>query len=134
MSAFPGAFLRDLMPALCSTISSSGGDSGCSSGLSDMRFFCLRIMSDCLALYLTSTDMQEGPQCAVAGSHLLAGCALDTPSPAAALDMLLRRHVVPLVPVLLELEDPMPLYALKVRQPQARMAFVCCSWHSLIAT
>ena len=31
-----------------------------------------------------------------------------------ALDVLLQQHVVPLVPVLLEQEEPMPLYALKV--------------------
>jgi hypothetical protein len=116
MSAFLGAFLRHLMPALCSTISSSGGNGGCSSGLSDMRFFCLRIMSDCLALYLTSTDMQDGSPGSLASSYPHSGSTScpDASSPAAALDVLLRRHVVPLVPVLLELEDPMPLYALKV--------------------
>lgn len=56
MSSFPGAFLRHLMPALCSAISSSSS----SASMSDTRFFCLRIMSDCLALYLTSTDLQQG--------------------------------------------------------------------------
>jgi serine/threonine-protein kinase ULK4 len=82
--------------------------------MSDTRFFCLRIMSDCLALYLTSTDMQ-GTANGAYGSHDELGLrGSDKSSPAAALDVLLRSHVVPLVPVLLELEDPMPLYALKV--------------------
>jgi len=113
MSLFPGAFLRHLMPALCNAIVSS------SSSLSDTRFFCLRIMSDCLALYLTSTDMAaaaaaagEGvPEGAGSTSRGSAGADVQV---AAALDGLLRQHVVPLVPVLLQQEDPMPLYALKV--------------------
>lgn len=115
MSQFPGAFLRHLMPALCSVIVSSS-----SSGLSDTRFFCLRIMSDCLALYLTSTDVTQGGSSGGSGGGDSKGWSGEQQgqqqqeSPAAALDVLLRCHVVPLVPVLLELEDPMPLYALKV--------------------
>lgn len=115
MSLFPGAFLRHLMPALCSVIVSSSS----SSGLSDTRFFCLRIMSDCLALYLTSPDVQGVGSAAAAGGADRGWSGEQQhqgdESPAAALDVLLRCHVVPLVPVLLELEDPMPLYALKVR-------------------
>jgi serine/threonine-protein kinase ULK4 len=108
MSLFPGAFLRHLMPALCSVIVSSS-----SSGLSDTRFFCLRIMSDCLALYLTSPDVQGVGPAAAAGADM-GWSEQQQESPAEALDVLLRCHVVPLVPVLLELEDPMPLYALKL--------------------
>lgn len=114
MSLFPDAFLSHLMPALCSAIVSS------SSSLSDTRFFCLRIMSDCLALYLTSTDMVaaaeqsgSGEAGARGGAAAAAGGGGQVPA-ASALDGLLRQHVVPLVPVLLQQEDPMPLYALKV--------------------
>lgn len=111
MSRFPGAFLQHLMPALCQVISSSNSHS-------DTRFFCLRMMSDVLAIYLTDPDMYSS---AVAQQQRRPASALQQPLQGSrlcevtqALDVLLRQHVVPLVPVLLDQDEPMPLYALKV--------------------
>lgn len=108
MSLFPGAFLQHLMPALCQVISDS-------SSHSDTRFFCLRMMSDVLAIYLTNPDMYSAamvqPQQQM---KQLADGEAGVQQVTQALDVLLRQHVVPLVPVLLQQEEPMPLYALKV--------------------
>ena len=124
MSLFPDAFLSHLMPALCSAIVSS------SSSLSDTRFFCLRTMSDCLALFLTSTDMDAAAKQAGSGGRGSQGVAAAGQAQAvAALDMLLRQHVVPLVPVLLQHEDPMPLYALKVGLSLQRVMCLCVKMH-----
>jgi hypothetical protein len=101
--------------------------------MSDTRFFCLRIMSDCLALYLTSTDMQGVAEGAYCSQDELGARGSDKGLPAAALDVLLRCHVVPLVPVLLELEDPMPLYALKVCWTTGRTVCVMQAAMSLSA-
>lgn len=98
------------MPALCHVISNSESHS-------DTRFFCLRMMSDVLAVYLTNPDMYSAslvqPQ-----QHMqhLRDIGTGVAEVTHALDELLREHVVPLVPVLLEQEEPMPLYALKVRR------------------
>lgn len=108
MSLFPGAFLQHLMPALCQVISDS-------SSHSDTRFFCLRMMSDVLAIYLTNPDMYSAalvqPQ---QQTRQVGDVGTGVAEVTQALDMLLRKHVVPLVPVLLQQEEPMPLYALKV--------------------
>jgi serine/threonine-protein kinase ULK4 len=114
MTLFPEAFLQHLMPALCSVISTT-------SSHSDTRFFCLRMMSDVLAIYLTDPDMysavlaqqqmQPQQQAALRRNSSSSGRLFEV---TAVLDALLRQHVVPLVPVLLEQEEPMPLYALKV--------------------
>jgi serine/threonine-protein kinase ULK4 len=128
MAAFPAAFLDHLMPALCSAVGSS------QPSLSDCRFFCLRTMSDCLALFLTSPDAGLAADSGQRGGPASSGEGLGSSSGggeagrsssggggdgqqsevAAALDVLLRQHVVPLVPVLLQQDEPMPLYALKV--------------------
>lgn len=101
----PGPFLQTLLPALCGVISSPDTHG-------DERFFALRLMSDVLAVALTDAERDSG------SGDGRGGCAAGAAAAAAgALDALLRCHVVPLVPVLLQQEEPMPLYALKV----------CCS-------
>lgn len=116
MTAFPESFLQHLMPALCSVISTT-------SSHSDTRFFCLRMMSDVLAIYLTDPDMYSAvlaqqqllqPQQAALSCNSSSSGGGRLHEVTAVLDALLREHVVPLVPVLLEQEEPMPLYALKV--------------------
>lgn len=108
MSLFPGAFLQHLMPALCQVIADS-------SSHSDTRFFCLRMMSDVLAIYLTNPEMYSAalvqPQQQI---RQLPDGISSVAEVTQAMDVLLRQHVVPLVPVLLQQEEPMPLYALKV--------------------
>lgn len=127
MAQFPAAFLRHLMPALVSAIASS-------SGPTDSRFCCLRMMSDILALYLTDPEacsgsgsssgasQQRRPGAAQQGSGGGGGIAAVSPG----LDVLLRQHVVPLVPVLLQQEEPMPLYALKARCAVCVLACMLC--------
>jgi serine/threonine-protein kinase ULK4 len=114
MTLFPDAFLRHLMPALCSVISTNP------SGHSDTRFFCLRMMSELLAIYLTDPNMysaglaqqlMQPQQAALRRNSSSSGQLYEV---TAVLDALLREHVVPLVPVLLQQDEPMPLYALKV--------------------
>lgn len=116
MTAFPESFLQHLMPALCSVISTT-------SSHSDTRFFCLRMMSDVLAIYLTDPDMYSAvlaqqqllqPQQAALSRNSSSSSGGRLHEVTAVLDALLREHVVPLVPVLLEQEEPMPLYALKL--------------------
>jgi serine/threonine-protein kinase ULK4 len=122
MTLFPDAFLRHLMPALCSVISTT-------SSHSDMRFFCLRMMSELLAIYLTDPNMysaalaqqlQQPQQAPLRRNSSSNGQLYEV---TAVLDALLREHVVPLVPVLLQQEEPMPLYALKVSRCAGSAAY-----------
>jgi len=118
MLQFSGAILQHLIPALCKVIASS-------TSMPDTRFFCLRMMSDMLAIYLTAyTDCSQdaaGAAIEAAGEQLQRQKSLGQTQPSSqlqvpqALDLLLCQHIVPLVPVLLQQPEPMPLYGLKVR-------------------
>jgi hypothetical protein len=120
--AHSGAFLQHLLPTYCAAISAPS-ESG------DARFFCLRMLSDALGACLSDPDLYEASLSTQGQGGAVASGGRREGAPAggdgggggghgtstAAVDALLGRHVVPLVPGLLELEDPMPLYALKVR-------------------
>jgi serine/threonine-protein kinase ULK4 len=137
------AFLQHLLPAYCAAIATPS-ESG------DVRFFCLRMLSDALGACLADPDLYDASLStagatagaaaaagatgagAAAGAAAAAGGKVDGAAGAtatgatagataaghggstAAVDALLRDHVLPLVPALLGQEDPMPLYALKV--------------------
>lgn len=128
-----GAFLQHLLPAYCAAIATPS-ESG------DVRFFCLRMLSDALGACLADPDLydpslsnqgagQQQQQAAReqqqeggggggagegAGGGGEGGEGAGHGAATKALDDLLREHVLPLVPALLAQEDPMPLYALKV--------------------
>lgn len=93
--------LESLLPAVCAVISSSG-ESG------DTRFFCLRMVSELTQLYLMDPELYGDRTVAATGAAALPGLAT------AVIDQLLRSHVFPTIPQLLQDEDPMPLYALKL--------------------
>ncbi|KAG2493011.1 hypothetical protein HYH03_008674 [Edaphochlamys debaryana] len=94
--------LNTLLPALCGVVSADaeGGDT---------RFFCLRMVSDVLQTLLLDEELYGSPQQRAEGGTGAAGGVA-----AAAIDRVLRSHILPLVPRLLRDEDPMPLYALKL--------------------
>ncbi|MEW5310458.1 MAG: hypothetical protein WDW38_002255 [Sanguina aurantia] len=116
-------FLHTLLPTLCDVVASPS-ESG------DRRFFCLRMLSDVLSLYLSDEELYGRPATGLAASFGGpqagggragkgngdssdaggSGCGVATE----AVDALLRTHVLPLLPHLLEDEEPMPLYALKL--------------------
>lgn len=107
--------LGSLLPALCGVVAveAEGGDA---------RFFCLRMVSDILQLLLTDEQLYLGPQQQQQQHDRDGGGGADGQqqqrprgSASAAIDGVLRAHILPLVPALLRDEDPMPLYALKVR-------------------
>jgi serine/threonine-protein kinase ULK4 len=116
-------FVGALLPALCAVVASSA-ESG------DMRFFCLRMVSDLLATFLLDADLYDPrrPIDAEAALQEAGGAGRDSSGSSssggggggdvgastAALNAALHHHVLPLVPLLLHQEDPMPLYALKV--------------------
>ncbi|GFR42705.1 hypothetical protein Agub_g3628 [Astrephomene gubernaculifera] len=92
------AVLNSLLPALCGVVSAEG-EGG------DTRFFCLRMVSDVLQTLLLDEELYGSAQQRAEGGGGVA---------AAAIDRVLRSHILPLVPRLLRDEDPMPLYALKL--------------------
>jgi len=94
------AVLEHLLPAFCAVIAAS--DSG------DTRFFCLRMASDAVQLLVTEPSLYVAPGERGGAPHALAASA-------AAIDRAVEAHVLPQLPQLLRDEDPMPLYALKVR-------------------
>ncbi|KAK9809997.1 hypothetical protein WJX72_003108 [[Myrmecia] bisecta] len=91
--AHHNAVLSHLLPALAAT-TAAGGESG------DTRFLCLKLLCDVTLHFLMEPDLYS--------SEDGAGSAT------AAIDAVVGRHVLPLVPALLSEEDPMPLYALKL--------------------
>lgn len=94
------AVLDALLPALCGVVSADA-ESG------DTRFFCLRMVSDVLQTLLLDEELYGSAQQRAEGTSGVA---------AVQIDRVLRSHILPLVPRLLQDEDPMPLYALKVRK------------------
>ncbi|GFH14092.1 predicted protein [Haematococcus lacustris] len=93
------AMLDTLLPALCAvvrTMSESG----------DMRFFCLRMVSEATQQCLMDPGLYGTPATSTAERQV--GLATD------AIDNLMTSHVLPMVPQLLRDEDPMPLYGLKL--------------------
>lgn len=140
-----GAFMAHLLPAYCAAIAAP-------SESADARFFCLRMLSDALGACLSDPDLYDaslssqgganggsggGGGGSGAGAHDQqqqqggagggSGGGAGHGAATAALDGLLRGHVLPLVPALLGQEDPMPLYALKVGRARARVWLASCS-------
>lgn len=93
-----------LLPALCAAVGRPH-ESG------DVRFFCLRMLSDVLGLYLS--EQQPGGSSAQHAQRRSSSGGDGAVLPP-ALRALLTSSVLPAVPALLDQEDPMPLYALKV--------------------
>lgn len=93
------ALLDHMLPALCEVVGTAG-ESG------DTRFFCLRMVSEVMQLFLMDAELYGVPLGATPEQQM--GIAT------AAIDALLAGSVLPMVPQLLRDEDPMPLYALKV--------------------
>ncbi|PNW72926.1 hypothetical protein CHLRE_14g612000v5 [Chlamydomonas reinhardtii] len=95
--------LNTLLPALCGVVSAEaeGGDT---------RFFCLRMVSDVLQTLLLDEELYGSAAQRAEGSAAGGNVGVA----AAAIDCVLRSHILPLVPRLLRDEDPMPLYALKL--------------------
>ncbi len=120
------AMLDRLLPAVCEVIAAPS-ESG------DTRFFCLRMVSEVTQLYLMDEELY--------GSAATGGSSPTSPTrrgaaavmarrPGAAtsaIDKLLRSHIFPTIPKLLQDEDPMPLYALKVRDAAAQNSLVLSS-------
>lgn len=90
------AILGHLLPAVC-TVVTSPSESG------DTRFLCLRLVSEVTQLYLMDAELYGGG--ASSGERGIA---------AGVIDALLRDTILPTIPRLLQDEDPMPLYALKL--------------------
>ena len=103
--------LHHLLPAVCLVISSRA-ESG------DTRFFCLRMVSEVTQLYLMDEELYGGSGAGRDGSGGGGGELAERRGGGgmarAAIDELLRQHIFPTIPKLLQDEDPMPLYALKV--------------------
>jgi len=87
--------------------------------------------SEVTQLYLMDAELYGGasPTTGIreedAGSQGAPGLATQ------AIDTLLRGHIFPTIPKLLQDEDPMPLYALKVRTwvlPDLVFPCCCCCW------
>lgn len=93
------AMLDHLLPALCEVVGTTAENG-------DTRFFCLRMVSEVLNLFLLDAELYGVPSAASQEQQM--GIA------SAAIDQLLTQNVLPLIPQLLKDEDPMPLYALKV--------------------
>jgi serine/threonine-protein kinase ULK4 len=77
------------------------------------------MVSDLLATFLLDADLYDptSPLPAVdSGRQQQLGQGPSAAGSTAALNFALQHHVLPLVPGLLQQEDPMPLYALKVLQ------------------
>ena len=92
--------LSNLLPAVC-TVVTSPAESG------DTRFLCLRLVSEVTQLYLMDSELYgAGPSGSGSGGGR--GVAADV------IDSLLRDTILPTIPRLLQDEDPMPLYALKL--------------------
>lgn len=98
--------LDHLLPALCEVVGSTSENG-------DMRFFCLRMACEVLQLYLMDGELYG--EVNATGSDQQAGIATTT------IDALLTQRILPLIPRLLQEEDPMPLYALKVRLSSPRL-------------
>ena len=99
--------LDHLLPAVCEIIASPT-ESG------DTRFFCLRMVSEVTQLYLMDLELYGTSSSSASSSSGGAG-GVPVPGVAtSAIDGLLRGHIFPTIPKLLQDEDPMPLYALKV--------------------
>jgi len=101
--------LGKLLPALATAVASNH-ETG------DTRFLCLKLTCDILLLYLTEPDIYAGDRDGTS----------DTSTSGRQIDNLVQKHVLPLLPGLLEDEDPMPLYALKLLGAllEARSAWV----------
>ena len=116
-----------LLPALCTVVASTK-ESG------DSRFFCLRMVSDLLATFLLDADLYDPtlPLPAADSSRQQQQQQLAQGSPpagsTAALNFALQQHVLPLVPPLLQQEDPMPLYALKVNADTTHQTMCSCKY------
>lgn len=93
------AMADHLLPALC-TVVRTPAESG------DMRFFCLRMVSEVTQQFLLDPELYGVPTSE--SDEARAGIATST------IDALMTGHVLPMVPQLLRDEDPMPLYGLKV--------------------
>uniref|UniRef100_A0A7S0S6G9 Protein kinase domain-containing protein n=1 Tax=Chlamydomonas leiostraca TaxID=1034604 RepID=A0A7S0S6G9_9CHLO len=93
------AMLDHMLPALCEVVGSNSENG-------DLRFFCLRMVSEVLQLFLMDGELYGVPGAPTADQQ--------TGIATAAIDALLTQSVLPLIPRLLRDDDPMPLYALKL--------------------
>lgn len=103
LTAAAQPILHSLLPAVCEVISTNA-ESG------DTRFFCLRMVSEVTQLYLMDPELYGGQATGRSQGSQTQGQGVAT----TVIDTLLRQHVFPTIPKLLQDEDPMPLYALKV--------------------
>lgn len=103
------AILEHLLPAFCTTIHAAS-ESG------DTRFFCLRMVSDIVQLMVNEPNLYITTRT----SGVASGSVGHLTASSAVVDAAVQQYVLPLIPQLLKDEDPMPLYALKVRSSTAR--------------
>jgi len=92
--AHSDSVVSDLLPALTAAVGTTA-ESG------DTRFLCLKLLCDILLLYMTEPEIYAGDR----GGASAASSQIDD---------LVQNRVMPLLPGLLQDEDPMPLYTLKL--------------------
>eukprot|EP00899_Mesostigma_viride_P011673 jgi/Mesvir1/20506/Mv12390-RA.3 len=100
------AVTGQLLPTLAGVIGST------KSG--DVRFLCLKIITDIVTLFLAEAGGPSTPRGAVAKEDKDGSAPVPPQELRAALDSMVQGELLPLYPDLLVDEDPVPLYALKL--------------------
>lgn len=96
------AVATHLLPALAAAVGRAGESR-------DTRFLCLKLLCDVILHFLLETDLYSPSQQAQA-----AASGKGSQSQRDGLKAVVSDAVLPLIPAVLEEEDPMPLYALKL--------------------
>ncbi|KAL0019961.1 hypothetical protein WJX79_009290 [Trebouxia sp. C0005] len=99
------AVLAHLLPALAAAVGRPGESR-------DSRFLCLKLLCDVILHFLLETDLYSVPSQQQQSQANHAGSASQ--SQRDGLKAVVSDAVLPLIPAVLEEEDPMPLYALKL--------------------